>query len=91
MSQATSIMTPFTNIGGEVSRYGGKNRMLKQWYEGKCFQPNSKHLGAALNKRDININTAEIYSQFSVTNPDDTFESHGGGQANSSLNTSQVE
>jgi len=37
LSQQTSVMTPFSNIGGEVSRYGGKNRMLKQWYEGKCF------------------------------------------------------
>jgi len=37
LSNNTSIMTPYTNIGGEVSRYGGKNRMLKQWYEGKCF------------------------------------------------------
>lgn len=37
LSNNTSIMTPYTNIGGEVSRYGGKNRTLKQWYEGKCF------------------------------------------------------
>ena len=35
MSNCTSIMTPYTNIGGEVSRYGGKNRTMKQWYEGK--------------------------------------------------------
>ena len=89
MSQTTSIMTPYTNIGGEVSRYGGKNRMLKQWYEGKCFQPNSKHLlGYALNKRDLGVNTNEIYSQFSVSNPDDAFEA---GAGHSSLNTSQME
>ena len=88
MSQTTSIMTPFTNIGGEVSRYGGKNRLLRHWYEGKVFNPNSKHTGYALNKRDLNVNTNEIYSQFSVTNPDDTFES---GQGRSSMNTSQVE
>lgn len=33
------------------------------------------------------MNTAEIYSQFSVTNPDDA----AGGQGHSSMNTSQVE
>ena len=88
MSQTTSIMTPFTNIGGEVSRYGGKNRMLKQWYEGKCFQPNTKHLGFALNKRELGVNAHEIYSQFSVTNPDDVFEN---GAGRSSMNTSQME
>lgn len=81
-------MTPYTNIGGEVSRYGGKNRMLKQWYEGKCFQPNTRHLGFALNKRDLGVNCNEIYSQFSVTNPDDAFE---GAGARSSMNTSQAE
>ena len=88
MSQTTSIMTPFTNIGGEVSRYGGKNRLLRHWYEGKVFNPKSKNTGYALNKRDLNMNTNEIYSQFSVTNPDDTFE---GGAGRSSMNTSQVE
>lgn len=36
-SNHTSVMTPYTNIGGEMSRYGGKNRTLKQWYEGKAF------------------------------------------------------
>ena len=51
MSNATTVMTPYSNIGGEVSRYGGKNRMLKQWYEGKVFQPNARQLGFALNKR----------------------------------------
>lgn len=88
MSQTTSMMTPFTNIGGEVSRYGGKNRMLKHWYEGKCFQPNSKHLGVALNKRDLGVNTNDIYSQFSVTNAEEAFE---GGNGRSSMNTSQAE
>ena len=43
MSNATSIMTPYTNIGGEVSRYGGKNRTLKQWYEGKAHTGNVRH------------------------------------------------
>jgi len=81
-------MTPYTNIGGEVSRYGGKNRMLKHWYEGKCFQPNAQHKGFALNKRDLGVNTNEIYSQFSVTNPDEAME---GGAGRSSMNTSQVE
>mmetsp|Transcript_33244 Transcript_33244/g.43765 ORF Transcript_33244/g.43765 Transcript_33244/m.43765 type:complete len:90 (-) Transcript_33244:1544-1813(-) len=42
MSNATSVMTPYSNIGGEISRYGGKNRTMKQWYEGKCFQPNAR-------------------------------------------------
>ena len=88
MSQTTSIMTPYTNIGGEVSRYGGKNRLLRHWYEGKVFEPKAKNTGYALNKRDLNVNTYEIYSQFTVTNPDDTFE---GGPGRSSLNTSQVE
>lgn len=62
LSNNTSIMTPYTNIGGEASRYGGKNRTLKQWYEGKCFQPNARTQGYALNKRDLNANTTEIYS-----------------------------
>lgn len=64
-------MTPYTNIGGEASRYGGKNRTLKQWYEGKCFQPNARTQGYALNKRDLGANTTEIYSQFSSANPED--------------------
>ena len=34
------------------------------------------------------MNTNEIYSQFSVTNPDDVFD---GGPGRSSLNTSQAE
>ena len=63
MSNATSVMTPYSNVGGEISRYGGNNRMLKQWYENKGFQPNARQLGFALNKRQINQN--EIYSQFS--------------------------
>jgi len=30
-------MTPYSNVGGEISRYGGNNRMLKQWYENKGY------------------------------------------------------
>ena len=75
-------MTPFTNIGGEVSRYGGKNRMLKQWYEGKCFNPASRPQGFALNKRDLGLNSSEIYSQFSKA--DDL----GGEGLRASLNVS---
>ena len=74
MSNATSIMTPYTNIGGEVSRYGGKNRTLKQWYEGKAHTGNARHIGYALNKRELGVNGNEIYSQFSMANPDDLFD-----------------
>ena len=42
MSNNTSVMTPFTNIGGEPSRYGGRNRTLKHWYEGKVFHPTGR-------------------------------------------------
>ena len=55
-------MTPYSNIGKEVSRYGGKNRTLKQWYEGKNFDPLGRHRGYALNKRDLGVNTFDIYS-----------------------------
>ena len=36
-SNNTSVMTPYTKVGPDASRYGGKNRILKQWYEGKKF------------------------------------------------------
>ena len=62
ISKGTSVMTPFTNVGGEPSRYGGRNRTLKQWYEGKAFNPGSKNMGYALNKRELGINATEIYS-----------------------------
>ena len=67
MSGQTSVMTPFSNIGGEISRYGGKNRTMKQWYEGKTYQPGARALGFALNKREIDVDKNEIYSQFSAT------------------------
>ena len=86
MSNNTSIMTPFTNIGGEASRYGGKNRMLKHWYEGKCFTNDKRQLGYALNKRDINVDTTDIYSQFTAVNPDDIL-----ANTRSQMNTSQAD
>jgi len=61
-SNNTSVMTPYTNIGGEASRYGGKNRTMKQWYEGKVFQPGAKAQGFALNKRELGMSQNEIYS-----------------------------
>lgn len=64
-------MTPYTNIGGEMSRYGGKNRTLRQWYEGKNFVPGNRQLGFALNKKELGMNTNEIYSQFSAANAED--------------------
>ena len=67
LSGNTSVMTPFSNIGGEISRYGGKNRTMKQWYEGKQFQGGVRALGFALNKREIGVTQNEIYSQFSAT------------------------
>ena len=84
MSNNTSIMTPYTNVGGEVSRYGGKNRMLKQWYEGKCFTNDKRQLGYALNKRDIGMDTNEIYSQFSAVNPDELLD-----RTRSQMNTNE--
>ena len=90
MSNATSIMTPYTNIGGEASRYGGKNRTLKQWYEGKIHQGNARHLGYALNKRDIGVNGNEIYSQFSMANPDDLFDGARSQQMRQSQHEQEV-
>ncbi len=75
VSKGTSVMTPFTNVGGEPSRYGGRNRTLKQWYEGKAFNPGSKNMGYALNKRELGMNATEIYSQFSKQGHDEMFES----------------
>ena len=80
-------MTPYTNIGGEASRYGGKNRMLKQWYEGKAMPVGAaRQLGYALNKRDLGVPTSDIYSQFSATNPEDLFD-----RARTQINASQAE
>ena len=74
ISKGTSVMTPFTNVGGEPSRYGGRNRTLKQWYEGKAFNPGSKNMGYALNKRELGMNATEIYSQFSKQGHEELFE-----------------
>lgn len=66
MSNQTSVMTPYTNIGGEASRYGGKNKTLKAWYELKGFQPGTRQLGYALNKKELGPNNLpDLYSQFS--------------------------
>lgn len=66
-SNNTSVMTPYTNIGGEMSRYGGKNRTLKQWYEGKVFPHGARTSGFALNKCALGQSQQEIYSQFSAS------------------------
>ena len=76
MSNTTSIMTPYSNIGGEVSRYGGKNRMLRQWYEAKGFQSTGRQLGFALNKKQLGTDVNEIYSQFSGRGAEELLASH---------------
>ena len=54
-----SVKTPFTNIGGVESNYGGQNRTLKNWYDLKYFQGEKN----ALQKRRLDPDY-EIYSQF---------------------------
>lgn len=49
-----------------MSRYGGKNRTMKQWYEGKAFPHGARTSGFALNKRALGQSQDEIYSQFSA-------------------------
>ena len=58
-----SVRTPFTNVNGgkEESRYGGKNKILRGWYDSKQFK-GVNNQGFALNK--INQSN-DIYSQFS--------------------------
>ena len=58
-----SVRTPFTNVncGKEESRYGGQNKILRNWYDSKQFKGVNPQ-GYALNKLN---QQADIYSQFS--------------------------